>query len=451
MQERGGGDVDQRVRRAQHDEEGERGSHVGPGREQDQGNAPEDDARAEHRRQPAAAQQREHEEQTRDRAHAHGRVEEADAGGAEIQELERRDDDEHPQHARGERLAPVEGDNRSHPPVGRDRAKSREGLAEDARLAPGRHRSGRRCAAVQPADEDGRQAERRRRRREDGADAGGGQEEPSECGPDEEPDALQRRRGRVRGRQLLRRAGQGRQQRGLRRLKRRARDRDEARQRVHDLRRRVRERSRGRAGHRSGAHEIGGDHDAIAAVPVAEQSREGRDQGRRKKPDERHDPDGCRAAGAVREDRECHLVSPLAEDRSAPRELESPQLRVSEDGGERVQRRTQTRSCRNGHAARMARAFAFLNRQAEDCTRRPRLEGGSQSPKEGPHGGRQSREAEVRERGERRRRRGAQVRADRRRAGEVEVRDRRARGRRGAQVLARAPKDRPGRGRTPSA
>src|SRR6185503_16621825 len=111
-------------------------------------------------------------------------------------------DDQDPHDSGDQRLRPVEADYEPQAAFAEDRPETGERLTPDAfdlgtwvTLAVG----------ADPAEHEGRPQEQRGGRREDGPDAGDSEQQPAQRGDEEEADALERGRGRVRCGQLLRR------------------------------------------------------------------------------------------------------------------------------------------------------------------------------------------------------------------------------------------------------
>ena len=76
----------------------------------------------------AARDEAERDRAAREPADAPGRVQPADAGAAEVDELERRHDDEHVDHALDQRARREHADEQPQPPVARNDAQPLERL-----------------------------------------------------------------------------------------------------------------------------------------------------------------------------------------------------------------------------------------------------------------------------------------------------------------------------------
>ena len=151
-------DVDDRVPDADHAERGD-------GDEGDRHASHENEREAEQRkperevaRETAACREDEGDEPADQPTDSDGGVEEADAGLVEVEQLERRDDDEHVERSGDERLRPVQADERAQvrlpddrPDAGHDAARlvpaapaSRDGRCARSVVAPQRRGRGRR-------------------------------------------------------------------------------------------------------------------------------------------------------------------------------------------------------------------------------------------------------------------------------------------------------------------
>ena len=153
-EQREAADVDQRVADADHAEQDDRRRLLGNDADQGQRRAEQRDADAEPAGEPAAPDQPEREERAEHAAGADGRVQDADARIARVQELDRDDDGEHGQAAARERLHDPEPRDQREPAIGRDR---REALEHLAAAAAGGLRSRRRVVRERDDDQAGQQ------------------------------------------------------------------------------------------------------------------------------------------------------------------------------------------------------------------------------------------------------------------------------------------------------
>ena len=216
------------------------------------------------------------------RAHAERRVEVADARVAEIEQLDRDDDDVDHHEARHERLRREQADEHAQRLVSPDDREACEALAEDRRgldLALRRRR-----LDLDPQDEERGQREHGSGEPEDDLEVGDGEQQAGHGRPEEEREALDRARDGVRGRQLARRPRERRRERGLRGAERRVRNRCRDREGVDDRRGDVGGHAERGAGDEQAAHERGGEEHALPPVAVGEHARERRHDGCRHEP-----------------------------------------------------------------------------------------------------------------------------------------------------------------------
>ena len=327
LHQRQPGDLDHRVADAEHDEPDHRDA--------------DRRHRAQHEQRDADAQAAEHQpgrvaparDQHRGRrpadhaADAPGRVQPADAGGAELKQLQRDQHDEHVDRALDQRLTP------STPTTSRRSRSARTALeALEAISRRGRARVARRArrSAGMPAKRHGGQREHGRRRAQRQLDAAQRDEQAAEqrarrrtrrCRP--------RSRARWSAASWPRVVGQHRQQRGLRRLVAGS-DRGEHRgEREHRRGRTARPHQRGAAGEHARAREAQHEQHVAARVAVAQQAHRRCGERRGRHPHERGDADRRRSAHAVRIDRQRDEERPSAERGGDPRGLQPPQWAAS--------------------------------------------------------------------------------------------------------------------------
>ena len=174
-------------------------------------------------------------------------------------------------------------------------------------------------------------------------------ENASDRRTDERHNALDRARRGVRRGQLGRSPGKRGEQRCLGRAKRGRDDGRDARSDEDHGHGRVRERCDGRHRGGGGPAEIRRDHHPDAVVPVPEDSRERRGDGRGELPDDREDRDARGTGRAERDDGERDRRRPQAELGSRERELKPAEVAVPEDVPERRPRFRKAGSrCRHG-------------------------------------------------------------------------------------------------------
>src|SRR4029453_17773653 len=166
-------------------------------------NAPENQAEREVRGETLAANKGEGRDRAEQPADAHGRIEEADARLAEIEELEGCDDDQDVQRTRNERLDPVQDHNECEVAVARDGTEAAEELTHEVAFG---------LTLRWSFDAEADQKERRR----DEGDRGGGEdglrvrgreEDAAKRGPEKDAGALDSRQNEVRAGRVLGRLG----------------------------------------------------------------------------------------------------------------------------------------------------------------------------------------------------------------------------------------------------
>ena len=165
-----------------------------------------------------------------------------------------------------------------------------------------------------------------------------GQEQSSDRRPDEESDALDRRGNDVGAREFLRVRRQAREQGGLGGPEGLARACRRERQRVHRQRRPV-ERDQGHhSEHEGGSDDIGADHHQLLRILVGERGEQGPGEGHREVAHDAEQPDRGRATFAIHPDRDRSAVRPIADHRTAERQVDPAQIPVLEDVAERRSR-----------------------------------------------------------------------------------------------------------------
>ena len=157
---------------------------------------------------------------------------------------------------------------------------------------------------------------------------------PPIAGPTNDRGALDRRRDRVRGRQILGRGRQRGQERRLGGPERRPGRGDEGEQHVDDDVRAAGVEDDRRDPDQAEAGEVGGDHHAFARQPVAEQPHERRRDRGHEHPQPVDEPEPGQAALLERHDAERQSRHPGAGLGADQRELDPPQRLVRGDGAQ---------------------------------------------------------------------------------------------------------------------
>ena len=149
LQQRDARYVHERVPDPEDADEDDRAEDGRPDADQSEPGADQDEPQPEVRGEPPPADQGERDGDADDAADADRGVEEAEARVADVEQVERRDDDQHAQRAGDDRLAEVEEDDDAGVALSPERAEAGDGLPKRvAALRPGR--AGRRragCAA----------------------------------------------------------------------------------------------------------------------------------------------------------------------------------------------------------------------------------------------------------------------------------------------------------------
>ena len=332
LEQREHGDVLDAVGRAHDREQHQSRGEVGTGGDQDQRQPPEHERQAELDGEPPALE-RHRPDRAEEPADADRRGQVAHLGGASVENLEDHDDDQDVQTAADERLGHDEPDHQASSRGAGDRA-------EPGHEHVSRPRAGWGCGELDPpvnayAHEQGRGREQGcGAEDEHDTDVGDRDEHARRDRPEEGSEALDRRRGAVRGDQLLRGPCEGREQRLQRGPDQRGGDPDRGGQHEHQGSL-ARERRRSGAREGRGAEERHRQEEALSTKPVAEGGGERRDGRGRQEAHETRDPDRCRTALLVREDAEGDEMRPLRRDRGAPGELDPSNVFVPNGGGER--------------------------------------------------------------------------------------------------------------------
>ena len=270
------------------------------------------------RGEPAAPDQREGEERAEHAARADGRVQDADARVARVEQVDREDDGEHGQAPARERLDDPE------PRDQRQRAIARDGREALDDVAAGRSAHGvrpRRRVVGEAHDDQSPQQGRRRARGEGGGRPARGEEHGRGHRTAEGGERVQHAAHRVRARQVLRGLGQGGEQGRMRRPVERHGDRRDDREPVR--------RGRGAAGRRHGRgtrEHRAADHpdarqDPLATNPVGQRREERREERGGRHAGRGDDADRGDAALAVRHDGERDHERALARPHRGERDL----------------------------------------------------------------------------------------------------------------------------------
>ena len=360
LEQRHAGDVHDRhadARDAEQEERGGGGDH----------DANEGDRHAEHQQpeterrcEACATDERERSEASDEGTDADGRIEVADSRVAEVQELQCRDDDQHVQRSGDQGLASVQADEQPQERVVRDRPEPGEELAE----APVRHRRLGRALRANSGEEQGGDEEHAGGHGEHAVRPDRGEEHAAERRADELARSLDRRQHEVRGGELVRRAGEGGEERRLRRPEGRLEQAHDARERVHDPGGRVRVGSHRRTRDRGRPAEVDRDEDTFPRVAVAQarDERGGDDGGQ--DPQQAHQAERGGAAALVGVERERDDEDPVGAVASRPGELEAAQARVREDGGECTARLGEPLPQRAQHPP-IVSGFAFFEKSGK--------------------------------------------------------------------------------------
>ena len=336
LQERHRGDVDHRVGEAD-DPEGQRRDHGGRDRaDQEERKAPDDQPDRKVGGDAGATDERERDGGAEQRPDAAGGLQHADAGRAEAEQLQRDRDHEHPERSCNDTLDAVEPDQQAQPRLTSDRAEAgREGGDSTLVRHVGRLRDGRGANAGNEVRAPGKC---------EGDEAKGGgrpserKQEGCDRRPRKDPEAVERARRDVRGRQFLGRPGEHRDQRRLGRPEDGAEHGGQRRDHVDRERRRVLRDEIRR--HPDGDHpsEIRCEHHALAREAIAEGSGERRDEGGDHLADGRDDADRGRPAVFVGVDGNRNAVGELADRCARAGELHPPQVGIGVHAPHRGQR-----------------------------------------------------------------------------------------------------------------
>jgi hypothetical protein len=317
------GDLDERVADAEDRERGDRGGHGRQRAERDERDPDQHAAEREPAGQAPPPQHGERNGAAEHAAHAPARVQPADAGAADRDELHGHDHHEYVDQALDERREGQDADDQPQRGLARHRARALGQLAQGLGVLRG---------AVLRHDvlRDG--SERRRSKDEGRA---GGDEGGLDAGRRDERSADERApdEGRVVGRapqgigggELLGGASQMREQRRLRGLVGRLEGGEDRRECERDGERRLHGHGRRDGREHERASRAGDDEDVPARVAVADQAREGRGERRREHARERRQADGRRAPFGVGVDRQRDHEGPAADRSRQPRECEPPQ------------------------------------------------------------------------------------------------------------------------------
>ena len=305
LKERERRDVHQGVPESDEGKKEQRGRRLGEDPDERDGNPPQPDSEEEVRRQPAPDQcGRDH--GADQAADPDRRVEEADTLLAEVEQAERDHDDQHVEHACNERLRGEQEHEHAQAALAVQRHEAGRELPEH----PSRLSRGSGCASTRTRPM--RMAERRNAAAaapKTTSSPVAASSRPPIAGPPKMPRlsmVLEVTLAAVSSFGVLATEEGARPAPGARRSTRwpRAlRGRRRGRAALHDDDRR--RRREGRPG------ELGDDDHTLAAVSIAEQSRERRSDRRREKPHESDEPDGGGAAVPVREHRQRDAVRPV--------------------------------------------------------------------------------------------------------------------------------------------
>ena len=128
LEKRQGGDVDDGVPDSDKAEEDESDRRIREDADQGNRKAPHDQSEPEIGGELLPSDERERGESPEEAADADRRVQEADARLTQVEQLERRDDDQDVERTRDQRLGPVEADDQPQVAIRRDRAEAGEEL-----------------------------------------------------------------------------------------------------------------------------------------------------------------------------------------------------------------------------------------------------------------------------------------------------------------------------------
>ena len=335
LHDREGVDVDERVAEAdQHHRQ--RGNRDGrPDGDRDQRQRPEKNADAEVERKPPALCEDERDQPADQTTDADDGVEVPDPRRPDVEQVEADRDDEDGRRPGDDTLRAEEPDQEAKIAVAEDHAEAGARVPDEPlglrRLSCllCRHLPRREPEHEQHRPEKGDAVDD-----EDRLDVRNGEQDAPERRPREHPDAVERARGDVRGRQFTRVSRERRQKGGLSGTEARRRDGRPDHERIHEDGRPVHgDHHRACQGERR-ANEVGQRHHELARVAVGERRRDRERDRHRQIPSDSHDTDRRRPALCVRVDRDCDGERPVADDRADERELEAPQAGIPEDVGE---------------------------------------------------------------------------------------------------------------------